>query len=271
MPVLAMALPAAVFMAAIFLVPFALVVWTSVGGTQFTGEHFAELVSRPLYYRVLQNTLEISVTSTLATLVLAFPIAYHLAKQPPRRRAFLMIFVLLPFWTSILVKSFAFTVLLGENGLINSALKAMFGPGGGIKLLFNRPGVVIGMAHYLMPFMVFTILTSLLAQSPDLRRAAEIMGAGRLRIFWNVTLPLAMPGILAGCIMCVILSFGMFITPALLGGRTDLMISNLVEFHVRETLNWNVAAAISVALVVVTGGMTMLLARLRGDQLFGGE
>src|SRR5689334_3963850 len=104
MPILAMALPTAVFMAAVFLVPFAMVIWTSVGAPQITGAHFAELVSRPLYYRVLQNTLEISLTSTFATLLLAYPIAYHLAKQPPRRRAFLMIFVLLPFWTSILVK-----------------------------------------------------------------------------------------------------------------------------------------------------------------------
>ncbi len=271
MPALLMALPAAAFMAAVFLLPFALVLWTSVGGSAFTVAHFAELVSRPLYYRVLQNTLEISIVSTFATLLIAYPIAYHLARQTPRRRAFLMIFVLLPFWTSILVKSFAFTVLLGENGLINSALRAMLGPGAAIKLLFNRPGVVIGMAHYLLPFMVFTILTSLLAQSPELRRAAEIMGASRLRIFRSVTLPLSLPGVLAGSIMCVIMSFGMFITPALLGGRSDLMISNLVEFHVRETLNWNVAAAISVALVLVTGGMTMLLARLRGDQLFGGD
>lgn len=271
MPVLLIALPTAVFMAAVFLVPFAMVVWTSIGGAQPTLAHFAELISRPLYYRVLQNTLEISVLSTLATLLIAYPIAYHLARQPARRRAFLMIFVLLPFWTSILVKSFAFTVLLGENGLVNTALRAIFGQGAAIKLLFNRPGVVIGMAHYLLPFMVFTVLNSLLAQSPDLRRAAEIMGAGRLRVYWSITLPLSLPGVLAGSIMCVIMSFGMFITPALLGGRSDLMISNLVEFHVRETLNWNVAAAISVALVLVTGAMTMLLARLRGDQLFGSE
>jgi ABC-type spermidine/putrescine transport system permease subunit I len=269
MPVLTFALPAAMVMAAVFLIPFALVAWTSVGGAELTLAHFGELLSRPLYLRVLRNTLEISVVSTAATLLIAYPIAYHLARQSPRRRAFFMIFVLLPFWTSILVKSFAFTVLLGENGLINSALRAMFGAGIGMKLLFNRPGVIIGMAHYLLPFMVFTILTSLLAQSPDLRRAAEIMGAGRVRIFWNITLPLSAPGILAGSIICVIMSFGMFITPALLGGRADLMISNLVEFHVRETLNWNVAAAISIVLVAVTGAMTMLLARMRGDQLFG--
>ena len=137
-----------------------------------------------------------------------------------------------------------------------------------MKLLFNRPGVIIGMTHFLLPFMVFTILASLVTQNPDLRRAAEIMGAGRVRIFWNVTLPLSMPGVLAGVLFCMILSLGMFVTPALLGGRTDLMISNLVDFHVRETLNWNVAAAVSMCLILLTAVFTIMLARIRGGQLF---
>ena len=109
-----------------------------------------------------------------------------------------MILVLLPFWTSILVKSFAFTVLLGQDGLLNTLLTALFGPGARIKLLFNRPAVLIGMTHYLVPFAVFSILASLLAQNPELRRAAEIMGAGRWRIFSTITLPLSLPGVLAG-------------------------------------------------------------------------
>ena len=94
------------------------------------------------------------------------------------------------------------------------------------------------------------------------------MGAGRVRIFWNVTLPLSMPGVLAGVLFCMILSLGMFVTPALLGGRTDLMISNLVDFHVRETLNWNVAAAVSMCLILLTAVFTIMLARIRGGQLF---
>ncbi len=256
------------FMAAIFLLPLLVVVYTSFAEGGLTLQHYRELVSRPLYVLVLKNTLEISALSTGLTLLLGYPIAYHLARQTPRRRAFLIILVLLPFWTSILVKSFAFTVLLGQNGILNSGLAALFGEGAKVKLLFNRAGVVIGMTHFLLPFMVFTILASLLTQNPDFRRAAEIMGAGPLRIFSRITLPLSMPGALAGVLLCMILSMGMFVTPALLGGRSDLMVSNLVDFHVRETLDWGVASSLSVCLILLTAVFTLLLARVRGGQLF---
>lgn len=261
--------PAAAFMAATFLVPLLVVLYTSlVGDDGFTLQYFRELTSRPLYLTVLRTTMEISCLSTLFTLLLGYPIAYHLSRTSQRRRAFLIILVLLPFWTSILVKSFAFTMILGQNGLINTALAAVFGEGAKVKLLFNRVGVVVGMTHFLLPFMVFTVLASLVNQNPDFRRAAEIMGAGKLRIFARITLPLSMPGVLAGILFCMILSMGMFVTPALLGGRTDLMISNIVDFHVRETLDWNVAASVSVSLIVVTAIFTVLLARVRGGQLF---
>ncbi|HVM79985.1 MAG TPA: ABC transporter permease [Stellaceae bacterium] len=263
--------PAALFMAGAFLLPLLMVLYTSVGGNALTLAHYAELVSRPLYAIVLWNTLQISAFSTLATVLVAYPIAYHLARQPPRRRALLLILVLLPFWTSILVKSFAFTVLLGQDGALNQIVTALFGDGARIKLLFNRPAVLIGMTHYLVPFAVFSILASLLAQDPDLRRAAEIMGAGRWRIFLAITLPLSMPGVLASALLSMILSMGMFVTPALLGGRADLMISNLVDFHVRETLDWGAASALAACLIVVTGIFAVLLSRIRPGQLLGRE
>jgi putative spermidine/putrescine transport system permease protein len=263
--------PACLFMTAAFLLPLVLVAYTSIGFPEPTAAHYAELVSRPLYVNVLWNTLQISAASTLATILLAYPIAYHLARQPPRRRALLLILVLLPFWTSILVKSFAFTVLLGNSGTLNTVLTTLFGDGARIKLLFNRPAVLIGMTHYLAPFAVFSILASLLTQDPALRRAAEIMGAGRLRIFLTITLPLSLPGVLAGALLAMILSMGMFVTPALLGGRSDVMISNLVDFHVHDTLDWNAASALAVCLMVVTGLLAALLSRVRPGQLLGGE
>jgi ABC-type spermidine/putrescine transport system permease subunit I len=259
--------PGLIFLAVLFLAPLGAVIYTSlVGGHGLTLAHYAELVSRPLYYRVFEATLEISVLATLLTLLIGYPVALHLAKQPPRRRAVLIAFVMLPFWTSILVKSFAFTVLLGSHGIVNSFLSDVLGLGR-LPLLFNRPGVVIGMTHYLLPFMVFTILSNLVAQDPNLKRAAAVMGAGGGRIFWSITFPLSIPGVLAGAMLCLILSFGMFITPALLGGAHDMMISNLIDFDVRQVLDWGVAAALSVALLVVTAILTIVLAQVRGGQL----
>jgi ABC-type spermidine/putrescine transport system permease subunit I len=249
----------------------ALVLHTSITGEAgFTASHYIELVSRPLYHRVMLTTLEISAAATVLTILIGYPIAYHLSGQTPRRRAALVVFVLLPFWTSILVKSFAFAVVLGTNGLVNTLLRDVLGIGG-LKLLFNRPGVVIGMTHYLLPFMVFTVLASLLGQDPALKRAAAIMGARPWRIFWTVTLPLSLPGVVAGALLCLILSLGMFVTPALLGGRGDIMISNLVDFHVRQTLDWGVASALSVVLVAVTAVFTVLLARVRGAEFLEGR
>ncbi len=256
-------------MAAVFLIPLAFIVYYSVSATGFTLEFYESIFSGKLYLTVLRNTVEISVTSALLTLLLAYPVAYHLAKQTPKRRAMLAMLVLLPFYTSILVKSFAFTVILGHAGLVNQALVWAFGPEARLPMLFNRSGVLIGLAHYLLPFMVFPILTSLLTQNPAIHRAAEVMGASRTRIFWRITFPLSLPGVLAGVLLSTILCMGSFVTPALLGGRRDMMMANLVDFHIRQSLDWHMASAIAICLLALSAVFILLLARVRGGQMFG--
>ena len=265
--------PALVFMLAIFLYPIVIVIAQSVHTLdgEFTWAGYRELSKSRLFSKVLGTTFEISFLATLVTVFLAYPIAYHLAKAPPRRRAFLLVLVLLPFWTSILVKSFAFTVVLGTDGLVNQAIRAVFGAEQGMKMLFNRVGVMIGLAHFFIPFMVFPILTSLLAISSDLPKAAQIMGSGPVRIFFKVTLPLSMPGVIAGSLLTFILALGFFITPRLLGGRHDVMMANLVDLYTRETLNWTLASSISVVLLLISLVLIFLLTRVPGGkQVFGG-
>jgi len=266
-------LPAMAFMLAVFLYPIVNVVSQSLQTLDghFTWAGYVELQSSKLFRKVLGTTFEISLLATICTVFFAYPIAYHLAKAPPRRRAFLMVMVLLPFWTSILVKSFAFTVVLGSDGMINQAIKAVLGADQGVKLLFNRVGVMIGLAHFFIPFMVFPILTSLLAISPDLPKAAQLMGSGPARIFFKVTLPLSMPGVIAGSLLTFILALGFFITPRLLGGRHDIMMANLVDLYTRETLNWTLASSISVVLLVLSLVLIFILTRVPGGkQMFGG-
>ena len=134
------------------------------------------------------------------------------------------------------------------------------------RLLFNRTGVVIGTAHFLIPFVLFPILTSLLAQNPDLAKAAQIMGAGRLRIFLRITLPLSLPGVMAGCLLAMIQSFGFYITASLLGGKSDIMMANLVDLYTREILNWNLASAVAVVLLLLSAMLIAVLARVRGGE-----
>jgi ABC-type spermidine/putrescine transport system permease subunit I len=268
------ALPALAFMTLVFLYPLLGVLKQSVTGPQdaLTLEAYRTLAGSRLFGRVLWNTFEISTLATVLTAVLAYPIALYLAGQPARRRAFLLVLVLLPFWTSILVKTFAFTVVLGENGLVNQTIALLPGIERGPKLLFNRAGVMIGLTHFFVPFMVFPILASLLALNPELARAAMLMGAGPVRIFLRITLPLSMPGVIAGALLTFILALGFFVTPALLGGRQDMMLANLVDFYTRQTLNWTVASAISVVLLALSLVLIFILSRSPGSgAMLGGR
>jgi ABC-type spermidine/putrescine transport system permease subunit I len=262
--------PAVTFFMIILVLPLWGVVEQSFTSEEekFTLAGYRDLETSLLFHKVLWNTFEISFMATVLTLLLAYPVAYHLAKQPPRRRAFLMVLILLPFWTSILVKSFAFLVILGENGIVNQGLRWIPGVEHGIRLMFNRAGVMIGLMHFFIPFMVFPILTSLLAQNPDLPKAAQVMGSGAARIFFRITLPLSMPGVIAGCMLVFIICLGFFITPELLGGRKDMMVANIIDFYTRETLNWTFASSIAVVLLLLSGLFIFALSCVPGGRAF---
>lgn len=262
---LALVAPLTSLLTVVLVYPVLLTIWTSlqVGG-RLSLAAYAELMSSTLFLKVLSNTLQISFWGTLTSLLIGYPVALHLAAQPPRRRTAYLILVMLPFWTSILVKSFALTVVFGNQGLINQLLGLVTGGLLNLPMMFNRVGVVLGMINFLLPFMILTILGSLLSQDPALARAAETMGAGRMRIFWRITLPLSLPGVMAGVLINFVLSIGMYITPALLGGRQDMMVANLVDFYTRQTLDWTMASATAVVLLVISGLLVALLVRVRG-------
>lgn len=239
--------PAAILSLLVALVPLIFIFYNSMAGASPT-DAFVSIFASSLFIRAMRTTLEVSLLAGLISLMLGYVIALHLARQSPRRRAALMVLVLLPFWTSILVKSYAFTIILGREGIINSFLSWVVGGDVALPLIFNRVGVMVGMTNYLTPLVVFPVLASLLAIDPALYRAAEIMGAKPARIFLTVTLPLSLPGVLAGTLSAMVMSLGFFIVPALLGGKEDLMLANLVDFYTREVLDWNVASAVGVIL-----------------------
>ncbi|MBI3495669.1 MAG: ABC transporter permease [Proteobacteria bacterium] len=267
------AAPATILMLAVFAVPLGAVLvqsLTSEAATSFSLESYAKIASAALFLRVGWTTIEITLLATCFALFLAYPLAYYMAQQPAHRRALLMVLVLVPFWTSVLVKSFAFTVLLGQSGLVNTAIGWLGLPP--VKLLFNRVGVVVGMSHFLVPFMVLPILTNLLNQPRELRLAAAILGASKWRIFCRVTLPLSLPGVMAGVLLVMILSLGFYVVPALLGGRQDMMLANLVDFYARELINWPMASALSVILMGAAATAAIFLSLVPGGSaLLGGE
>ena len=255
--------PLTLVMIGILVYPLALTLWTSVHPDQFSVQAYVELASSTLFRKVLVSTFEIAITGTLVSLLFGYPVAMHLAAQPPSRRTAYLIMVMLPFWTSILVKSFALVAVFGNQGILNQFLGLLSGGQINLPMMFNRVGVVLGMINFLLPFMILSILGSLLAQDRTLILAAETMGARPLRIFWKITLPLSMPGVIAGVLINVTLSIGMYITPALLGGRQDMMVANLVDFYTRQTLDWTAASATAIVLLLISGILVAMLGRVR--------
>ncbi|MGV2019324.1 ABC transporter permease [Agrobacterium sp. 22-223-1] len=259
-------LPLTLFMLLVFCVPLLGVARTSLYNDGWSFSAYKEFVAGALFHRALVNTLSIGFLTGLISVICGYFVAYHLSRMPQRKRRLYLILVMLPFWTSILVKSFAFTVILGTNGIINRTLQAISGTDIVIPMIFNRAGVIIGMSHWLIPFSVLPILSSLLSQDKALRDAAEVMGARPGDVFWKVTFPLSLPGVLASGLMASVIGMGSFVTPSLLGGRRDLMMANLVDFYIREALDWRMASAIAVILILlallILSGAAYLRSRL---------
>ncbi|MER9708593.1 ABC transporter permease [Mesorhizobium sp. M0204] len=251
----------------IVLPPLLYMFCTSVDGTNLSLASYGEVLTSTLFRKTLVTTIVIAGSASILGLLLGFVIALHLARQPARRRIVLVALVLVPFWTSILVKCFAFTILLGREGIINSILSLILDTKVQLPLLLNRVGVLVGLTNVLIPLAALPILASLLAIDGTIYRAASVMGAKPARIFWTVTVPMALPGIFVAFFTIFVMSLGTFVVTARLGGPQDQMLSNLVDFYNREVLDWPTASAISVvllAMVAVIGGPIALWRRQRG-------
>ncbi|MET4279529.1 putative spermidine/putrescine transport system permease protein [Bradyrhizobium sp. F1.2.2] len=205
-----------------------------------------------IFRDVFLRTLGISIGVTVATLLLGFPVAHLLAKLPPKSSNLLMIMVVLPFWTSLLVRTTAWVVLLQRYGLVNDTLMTLHLISQPAELIFNRLGTIIAMTHIQLPFTLLPIYSVMKTISPNFVRAARSLGAGPFYAFWKVYLPLTMPGIAAGCLLTFILCLGYYITPALVGGPADQMVSYFVAHYTNEELNWGMASALGAILLTAT-------------------
>lgn len=199
-----------------------------------------------IYVDLFMRTAWMSIVVTLACLILGFPIAYMLASLPLRQSNMLMILVLLPFWTSLLVRTTSWIVLLQTQGVLNDLMVwvGIINDAQRIQLIFNAQGTVIAMTQILLPFMVLPLYSVMKTIPPSYLRAAESLGAHRFLAFWRVYIPNTLPGVGAGCLLVFILAIGYYITPALVGGQDGQMISNMIAFHMQKSLNWGLAASL---------------------------
>ncbi|GBD41718.1 Putrescine transport system permease protein PotH [bacterium HR39] len=219
---------------------------------------------RAIYLDILGRTFRIAAVVTLACLVIGYPLAYTLAHLPERHAHLLMIGVLLPFWTSLLVRTAAWIVILQREGPLNELLQWLGLIDRPLELVFHRPAVYIAMTHVLLPFMVLPIYSVMRTIHPSYVRAALSLGATPWTAFRRVYLPLSLPGVSAGCLLVFILALGYYITPALVGGATDQMISWFIAFYTLQTVNWGMAAALGSILLLATLALYLLFARVVG-------
>ena len=219
-----------------------------------------------VFLDILCRTLWIAALVTAATLMLGFPTAYIVSVAPARLAAFMTLLILLPLWTSLLVRTTAWVVLLQTDGVINQILTGLHITTDKLQLMLTRFGTVTAMTHIQLPFTILPIL-AVMKTIPDAQmRAARSLGAPALSAFWRIYVPQTLPGVAAGCLMTFILSLGYYITPALVGGPRDQMLSNFIATYINRDLNWGMAAALALLLLIMTLSIYLLLLRLVGAE-----
>ncbi len=219
------------------------------------------------FQEIFSRTFVISLVVTLITLALGYPLAYWITRLSKRQANLVLICILIPFWTSVLVRIAAWVVLLQREGLINSALGSLGLISEPLPLLFNRLGVYIAMVHILLPFMVLPLYSVMRAVPPSYQRAAISLGSHPFAAFWRVYVPQTYPGIAAGSLLVFIIAIGYYITPALLGGAGDQMISYYVAYFTNQTINWGMASALGLILLAATLLLYALYRRISGKEL----
>ncbi len=230
---------------------------------QFTLDNYLRLLD-PNYLKVLGNSLKLAAITTLICLLVGYPFGYLMAKAPPRRRAILMLLVIVPFWTNALVRVYGWRILLMGDGPVNVFLQTLGLIDKPLKLLNTFGAVVLGMVYALLPFMILPTYSSVEKMDWALVEASRDMGASPLRAFFTVTLPLTAPGVLAGCVLTFVPSIGLFFMSDLLGGANDVFLGNLINDQLLKSRDWPFAAALSVVMMLLTSLFLWLYRRAGG-------
>lgn len=248
-----------------FVIPVLMLLMRSFMEPQWGLQNYRELVGSWTYARVLFNTFAVASVVTIVTVLVGFPVAWVLAILPRGWARILMSVLLLSMWTNLLVRTYAWMVLLQRTGFINQMLLKWGVIDSPIAMVNNLTGVTIGMSYIMLPFLILPLHATLKAIDPSTLRAATICGASQWQSFWRVLLPLAAPGLASGALMVFVMSLGYFVTPALLGGTSNMMLAELIAQLVQSLLNWGLAGAAALVLMLVTLGLYSLQLRLYGN------
>ncbi|WP_171182055.1 ABC transporter permease [Ruegeria sp. HKCCD8929] len=265
--------PALLMILVILVLPVGWLFYVSFIGAngEFSLENYERMISRKSYARIFWTTFQVSFLTTGLCILIGYPLAYFLSQLPPRLANLGLITVLLPFWTSLLVRTYAWLVLLQKQGLVNDWAISLGLWDEPIKMVHNMTGTLIGMVHIMLPFLILPVYGAMRSIDLDLMKAASNLGANPRRAFWNVFFPLTMPGLMAGALMVFILCLGFFVTPAVLGGGKVIMVSMQIVSNIELFVNWGAASALGVVLLVLTVAILWIASRfLNLEQMTGG-
>jgi len=271
---LSLVLPALVVIALLLFTPLGWLAFQSVVDREgaLTGAHYLRIYEDTAYQSTFWLTFEISGLVTLLAILLGYPLSYMLAQLPPRLAAIGLGFVIVPFWTSVLVRTYAWLVLLQRKGLVNDLLVDLAVVERPLALVHNYAGTAVGMLHIMLPFMVLPLYATMRRIEPDLMQAAANLGARPTYAFWHVFFPLSRPGLLAGTLLVFVLCLGFYITPELLGGGRTILISMLVQRNVELYFEWGAASSVAVVLLVCVVLVFWVMSKvLSVERLFGGR
>lgn len=218
--------------------------------TPFTLDHYRELLD-PVYAKVLGNSVIYSLNTTLLCLCISYPFAWFLSRAPRHRRPLLLMMVIIPFWTSSLIRTYALVILMKANGIINTFLMAAGIISDPISMLYTDFAVYAGLVYSLVPFMILPLYAVLEKMDTRLMEAARDLGANGFQVFYHVVLPLSLPGIMAGCIMVFLPAMGLFYIPDLLGGAKTMLMGNFIKNQFLTAMNWPFGSAASVFLLLL--------------------
>jgi spermidine/putrescine transport system permease protein len=247
------------FVPLIFIVVYSFWLRTATGADQagFFLDNWQEALGDPFYRDILLHTLRIAAITTIVCALAGYPSAYFIARSKGNK-ALLLLLLMLPFWVSYIIRTMSWINILGVSGALNSFLVWTGLVSEPIQMLYNEPTVILGLVHFLLPFMILNVYVSLEGIDRNLEDAASSLGATRIQGFREVTLPLSLPGLAAGGLLCFVLAAGTYITPLVLGGPSDAMFANLVFEAIITQLNWPLGSALSLMLLVILGALVLL-------------
>ena len=261
-PYLLLILPLLALLAFLYVWPMVQVFWISVSDPELGLQNYAKLIENRGIHKMLLTTFKICIVTTALALFFGYVVSYAMVHVSDRHSTWMLLFILVPFWVSVLARAFSWLMLLHDNGIVNDLLRAWGITDEPVHLVRNQIGVFIGMVHYMIPYAVLPLYASMRAIDQRCVTAARGLGAGPFEAFWRVFLPLSLPGLIGAGVLVFILTLGFFVTPAILGGGKTMMIAEYVSVQILQTIRWGIGAMLAVTLLMIVLALLAVMSRI---------